>query len=486
MAPSTEDPGRTDRTDAHGNRRATRPGRPGRRRWGAVVGLCLALLAPLLISSAQADSPHTGSTAKKPPAAIAYRTTTVLLGDDDVIGALYRPKSPTPHQSTGLVLTHENDNFIGSVPCLELAKRGFTVLCVKSQYAEQAAVEWDKLALDVGASVRYLRGLSTVHKVTLVGWSGGGAIMAYYQNVAQNGVGACRAPARLDPCDDDLKGMPPADGVVLLDAIPGIAFSDLTALDASVTDESDLRHRDASLDMYDPANGYDPHGSSYGTGFTHRYLDGQAAREAGLIAEAQRLRGEVADGKGQFSDDTPMPVGRYSARIWQADSSLMAHTKGSYPVLSPRHPHGGKPQVVHSVRVPSADPAPNEAWDGSKGGFTADSFLSVGAIRADHLRITADSISGVDWSSTNTATLGNVRGISSPLLIMSMTGHYWLVPSEMYYRGATHAKDKQLVFVEGAEHGFTPCDACASHPGQFGDTVKETFDYVADWVGRHK
>jgi hypothetical protein len=151
-------------------------------------------------------------------------------------------------------------------------------------------------------------------------------------------------------------------------------------------------------------------------------------------------------------------------------------------VLSPQHPDGGAPQVVHSVRVPSASPSGNAAWSSDKGGFTVDSFLSVGAINAPNLRITDDSITGIDWASTNTATVNNVSGITTPLLIMSMTGHYWLVPSEMYYRNATHTTNKTLVFVEGATHGFTPCTACATTPGEFGDTVGETFDYVSNWL----
>ncbi|MEW2548272.1 hypothetical protein AB0910_21310 [Streptomyces sp. NPDC047002] len=444
----------------------------------AAVAACALLVAPLLVSSAQAV-PSAPAAARTVP----YTTSTVLLGKEQVIGALYRPTSPDPHESTALFLTHENDDFIGSVPCVQLARRGFTVLCVKSQYADQAAADWDGLALDTSASVSYLRGLPGVHKVVLVGWSGGGAIMSYYQNVAQNGLAACQAAARLDPCGDDLAHLPPADGVVLLDAIPGIAFSDLTALDASVVSERDLRVRDASRDMFDPRNGYAATGSShYGAAFTGRYLTGQARREAGLVAQAEKLRARVAAGTGQYSDDTPMPVGRDGARLWEADTSLLAHTRGRYPVISPQHPDGGAPQVVRSLRVPTADPAGNEAWDASKGGFTADSFLSVAAIRAPAPKLTADSISGIDWSSTNTATVSNVRGIASPLLIMSMTGHYWLVPSEMYYDNATHAKDRTLVFVKGASHGFTPCTACASTPGEFGDTVSETFTYVAHWL----
>jgi dienelactone hydrolase len=448
--------------------------------YAALVSACLLLIAPLLVSSARADTAAGTAGATAP---VAYHTSVELLGQDQVIGALYQPDVPDANQSTALVLTHENSDFIGSIPCTQLAQRGYTVLCVKSQYADQAAADWDKLALDVSASVTYLRGLSTVEKVVLVGWSGGGAIMSYYQNVAQNGLAACQAAARLDPCGDDLANMPPADGVVLLDAIPGIAFSDLTALDASVTDEQNLKAHNKSLDMFAPQNGYTPTGSSaYSQSFINRYLAGQAEREDGLIDQAQQLQKQIADGNGQYSNTTPMPVGRDSARIWEADSSLLSHTVGKYPVISPQHPNGGAPQVVYSVRVPSASPADNAAWDSSKGGFTDDSFMSVAAIKATDPKITADSITGIDWSSSNTATVNNVEGISSPLLIMSMTGHYWLVPSEMYYDNATHAKNKTLVFVEGASHGFTPCTACATTPGEFGDTVTETFDYVSNWL----
>jgi hypothetical protein len=157
-----------------------------------------------------------------------------------------------------------------------------------------------------------------------------------------------------------------------------------------------------------------------------------------------------------------MPVGRDSARIWEAGTALIAHTRGAYPLLSPERPDGSAPEVVASVRVPPADPADNNVWDRSKGDFSAKSFLSVATVRAPSLKVTADSISGIDRVSTNTATVANVRGIRSPLLIMSMTGHYWLVPSEMYYQNAVSTTNKQLVFVEGATHGFTPCAACAT------------------------
>jgi hypothetical protein len=449
-----------------------------RRTWvfgaiAAVLAAASAAIAPAAAHPASAD-------------ADAYTVSTVLVGSNGAIGALYQPTSHTSQESTAFVLTHEDNNFIGTVPCVQLAQRGYTVMCVKSEFDDQALVSWDDLALDVGSSVSYLRGLAAVKHVVLVGYSGGGAIMSYYQNVAQNGLAACQSSARLDPCGDGLAKLPQADGVVLLDAIPGIAFADLGQLDASVVNEDNLRAGNESLDMFSPANGYRATGGSdYPADFVNRYTAAQGAREARLVTQAQRLQSQVKDGQGQYSNDAPMSVGRDEAAIWYADLNLLSHTKGKFPLISPSHPGGSAPQVIQSVRVASASQATDDQWSSRLGGFTASSFMSVAAIKAPDLRITADSITGVDWASTNTATVANVSGIRSPLLIMSMTGHYWIVPSEMYYDAATRTPSKTLAYVEGATHGFTPCTACATTPGEFGDTVGETFNYVSSWATHH-
>lgn len=445
----------------------------------AALALGVALAAPpVLAATHTAAAPAIAN----PQSNSAYTATTVLLGPANAIGALYQPNAPTAHASTALVLTHEDSNFIGGVPCTQMAQRGYTVLCVKSQYSQQSEANWDQLALDVSSSVSYLRSLATVQHVVLVGYSGGGPIMSFYQNVALHGVSVCQQAARLDPCGDDLAGMPPADGVVLLDSEGGIAFDRLMGLDGSITNEKNLNVVDKSLDMYAARNGYTANGSStYSKAFVKRYLQAQSAREDRLVAQAEKLQRQVARGTSQYSDDAPMPVGRDGARLWEADTSLIGHTQGKYAVLSPQHPDGGTPQVVHSVRVPSADAQDNLSWAESGGAYTANSYMSIAAIKAPKLGLTADSITGVDWASTNTAPVENVKGITSPTLIMSMTGHYWLVPAEMYYKNSG-SDDKTLVYVKGATHGFTPCTACATTPGEFGDTVAETFDYVAGWL----
>ena len=95
--------------------------------------------------------------------------------------------------------------------------------------------------------------------------------------------------------------------------------------------------------------------------------------------------------------------------------------------------------------------------------------------------MTEDSSEGIDWSSSNTSTPANMEGVHVPLLIMSMTLHYRMVPAEIFLQHAA-SQDKPLVFAAGAGHNPTTCTACKQFRGQYGDTVKTTFDSVASWL----
>lgn len=145
------------------------------------------------------------------------------------------------------------------------------------------------------------------------------------------------------------------------------------------------------------------------------------------------------------------------------------------------------------MTVPEAEQSPipvtpqaNDEWDNGQciGGcnFTVNNFMSTFAINATGYRLTPDSMEGVDWASSNTSVITNIAGITTPLLTMAETGHYWVVPSEMYYRAATRATDKTLAYVWGGSHSFTPCTQCETTPGEFGDTEAETFNYMASWL----
>ena len=410
-----------------------------------------------------------------------------LLGS--MIAGLYAGSGS--NASTAIFMIHETNDFISNTACSQLNSRGFTALCAKSQYASDGEVMWDQLALDVGKGVSFLKSLPGITHVVLVGWSGGAPISAYYQNVAENGVAACQGTVVLDPCSNSLAGLPPADGVVLLDGIPGLAFADLTAWDPSVQNDGLTSKHNPSLYLFNPANGWNSNltqSSTYSQEFIDRYTKAQADREADLVSEAQQLQKQITSGNAAFTNDFPFSVGGHDkTNIFSTNSGLLAHTKGQYPLITPTNPSGAV-QIVSTVRNPAAGgslastPQANDAWSPNFA-FSVQSFMSIVAIRAPNFRLTANSIEGVDWASSNTATVANIAGISKPVLIMSMTAHYWMVPSEMYYLAATKSSSRTLAYVYGATHGFAPCTVCTSYPlGPYGDTVGETFNYVANWL----
>jgi pimeloyl-ACP methyl ester carboxylesterase len=108
-------------------------------------------------------------------------------------------------------------------------------------------------------------------RVVLLGNSGGASLMAAYHAT----------------------GSSPGDAFVSLNAHPGRPEVFTSWLDPSVTDESDPRCVDASLDMYDARNGppYDPD-------FVDRYRAAQRARNQRITAWA---RAEIERGERLFT-----------------------------------------------------------------------------------------------------------------------------------------------------------------------------------------
>jgi hypothetical protein len=152
----------------------------------------------------------------------------------------------------------------------------------------------ERLILDVAASIRRLRERGFA-KIVLVGNSGGGALFSFYQSQA-----ATPAPGRLedtaagDACDLNKLDLPEADGLVQLATHLGQGKLMLEIIDPSVVDENDPLSIDPALDMYDPANGFQPlpRASKYAADFLERYRAAQSARVARIDAVA---RGFVAE-----------------------------------------------------------------------------------------------------------------------------------------------------------------------------------------------
>src|SRR5436305_566624 len=132
-------------------------------------------------------------------------------------GALYYPdpaKFASPH--VAVIAMHRNSNYMSHISTKELPARGFVVLGMnpRCDNNEAACAPWENNALDVKSGVNYLKKLPGITKVVLLGHSGGGPTMTFYEAVAENGVAICNTPNKLMPCSNALAGLPKADGII--------------------------------------------------------------------------------------------------------------------------------------------------------------------------------------------------------------------------------------------------------------------------------
>src|SRR5205823_11274296 len=179
-------------------------------------------------------------------------------------GALYRPdpaRFPSPH--VGVIAMHRNSNYMSHISTKELPARGFVVLGMnpRCDNNEAACAPWENNALDVKQGMNYLRSQPGITRVVLLGHSGGGPTMTFYQAVAEKGVAFCQQPGKLIKCSNALAGLPKADGVILMDAHPGNGINAVRSLSAGVTNDPAVlnQNREPStnprLDPFDARNG---------------------------------------------------------------------------------------------------------------------------------------------------------------------------------------------------------------------------------------
>src|SRR5206468_3061858 len=203
----------------------------------------------------------------------SVRTTFVGLGSANAI--LMEPAATDVKSRIALVYTHPASLSLSSPPSNnfnhpsgpQLASRGYRVLLLNN-YNER--VRYESYVPDISRAIKYLRSLPGVEKVLLLGHSIGGPLVAFYQNVAENGPSVCQGPEKIYPCRADLlKDLPKVDGLIFTDVHLGEGFRLLTYLDPAVMDEAHPSKRNPKLDLFATANGYNPStkGATYGKTF---------------------------------------------------------------------------------------------------------------------------------------------------------------------------------------------------------------------------
>lgn len=461
-------------------------------------------------------------------------TTTILCSSVETCTAAGLPnvkaatlRRPTTdvlaHSHVGIEITHDFSISINHAACSALAQRGYTTLCADDPFTTQ----FDYYGLEqvvptVASAVTYLKSNVTspaIDKVIIFGHSSGAPLQAFYENVAENSPSVCQGPEKLIPCvDTNLHNLPKADGVILFDAHFGLGAGQFTYTDPAIIVNADPpgnvpSNRDPALDMFLTANGYNfsTNGGDYSAKFVRNFLKAQEDRNQELLETALNLLQQERTATGNpnaMGDDIPFDiVAGAAARLWQADSGdsqqnikgLLNCTQQPHVLLS----HDGtRPfQIVCSVRPPSGN-GTSGLSNAANVHLTVHKYLGMNTIRANgHYTQTIDDLRGIDWKSSATTTLVNVRGIgkhpnvnnrTTPLLIVANSGHYFIRFDEMIYDNAK-TSDKTYAIEEGAVHGGTECTACEailglpqpSGPGTFGyfgDTQTRTYDFMTEWL----
>lgn len=336
----------------------------------------------------------------------------------------------------------------------------------------------------VHEAVTYLKSLEGIKKVVLFGHSGGGTLLSAYQAIAENGAAVFQGKEKIYAYDGP-QYLEPADGLMLIDSNWGNAVMQVLSLDAAVKKMDNGVDLDSSIDLFREENGFSKDGSMYSDEFIAAYQKGQHTRNTDILNTALHRLASIQEGNGSFADDEVLVLAGaaqsfFNNKLFAQDVRLFSATKGAYPLI---HQDGSiTVEQVHSVRK-HENPTSMTAslWKGGRV-LSVKNYLSSYAIRTtDEFSYDAHQLNGVDWNSSYNAPPGNVQHIHVPLLVMGMTGGWEYIASETIYHMAG-SQDKEIAFVEGASHKLVPATMYEAFPGQFGDTLALTHDYIDQWL----
>ncbi len=411
---------------------------------------------------------------------LPIQETYVVLSDglNHQRGMLYEPVTPCGKSRIALVHVHSDDDYTLFPIAAEMAKRGY-----RSFGGQVTGHTLDEKLLDIKRIVEFLHACPGVEKVVLMGHSGGATLMSAYQRAAEQGVDSLKGEELLHKCTLN-EELPPADGVMLLDANWGNCAMTLFSMDPAVLDDDSGMKLDPALDIFSPDNGFDPAGTHYPREFLDRFFAAQRARNNRIVDMALERLQALERGEGKFRDDEPFIVAGAAQfapcnKLFPQDIGLLAHTKGEHDLL---HADGSVThEIVRSLRKPkfrrTITPMSMAVVN-----TTVRAYLSERAVCATpDYAFHADGVTGVQWDNVYSSAVPNMRKVSVPVLVMGMTGGYECMASEVIFENVASA-DKTLIYVEGASHNFSPAEDAEEFPGRFGDTAKLTFDYVDRWL----
>jgi alpha-beta hydrolase superfamily lysophospholipase len=256
--------------------------------------------------------------------------------DDAVVlqAQLMRGDNPS---DTALIVMHP----IGAPAYLpvfaQMARAGHHIIACASRYSSgDAPLEMENVILDLGACIKDAKERQGYQKIVLLGWSGGGSLMAGYQAEAEKPIVQLTASGE----ETLLAGakLIPGDAIMLV-ASHRSRHQLLTGqIDPSVLDEIDPDKRDPTLDIYDPGNPVQP---PYAADFIQSYRRAQIARNRKI---SEWAKGKLADlkAKGLEHDEFCFVTHRTMADLRWVDPTVDPNQR------RPNWTYLGDPRVVNN------------------------------------------------------------------------------------------------------------------------------------------
>lgn len=382
-------------------------------------------------------------------------------------GILYRPPDREPR--TVVYLMHPRGEFTRHYVVPGLSARGYAVFGQNSRYLNNDTdMVHERILLDIAAGMRWLRGQG-FERVVLLGNSGGGSLLAFYQSQASRlpGERLASTPSG-EPIDLASEQMPPGDLYIAVAAHLGEGRFMLNVLDPSVTNESDPASYDPRWDMYNPDNGYRPfpEASSYDPAWLAEYRQRQRERSLRLDAIAREYLAEHAYFRGELRAD------RYAA-LPAATRSLVARRArlGRYMVIyrTLANPAYLDPSIDPSRRPLGSIFSPGDPIIGNYG--------YGGLARVMTPRGWLSTWSGTSSQADLPETIAHVK---VPTLIVFADGDCDIFPAEQQeILEKSGAADKSLVTLEWADHYLNPV---GEEGRRLPDPRERLLDLIVPWI----
>jgi len=382
-------------------------------------------------------------------------------------GILYRPANHEP--KTCVYLMHPRGEFTRHYVVPGLTARGYAVFGHNSRYLNNDThMIHERLLFDIAAGMRWLKERG-YERVVLLGNSGGGSLLSFYQSQASRlpTERLTQTPAG-EPVNLRAEVMPEGDLYIAVAAHLGEGRFMLNVLDPSVTNESDPNSYDADWDMYNPANGYRewPEASSYDRGWLAEYRQRQRERNRRLDAIAREWLAEQDYFRDQYRSagyrELPEATrGLIARRRWLGRYMVIYRTLANPAYLDATIDLSRRP--LGSIFSPADPIIGNYGPGGLARIMTPSAWLST-------------------WSglSSQADLPDTIQHVTIPTLIVYADGDCDIFPSEQQeILEKSAAADKQLQVLPWADHYLYPV---GEEGAKLRDPRERIIEMIVPWM----